>query len=82
MQGLRLIEEATPSVAVVDVGLPDISGLEVARRTRKKYGPKQIRLIALTGFDRQADREAAVEAGCDMHLVKPVDFEAARSFGR
>lgn len=74
MEGLRLVEQAMPSVAVLDVGLPDISGLEVARRIRQKYGPKQIRLIALTGFGRQADREAAIEAGCDMHLVKPIDF--------
>ncbi|MBN1238839.1 MAG: PAS domain S-box protein [Gammaproteobacteria bacterium] len=74
LEGLRLIEEVMPSVAILDVGLPDISGLEVARRTRKKFGSKQIRLIALTGFGRQEDREAAIEAGCDMHLVKPIDF--------
>jgi two-component system CheB/CheR fusion protein len=72
--GLQLIEKEQPSVAVLDIGLPDISGLEVARRVRRKFGPNKIRLIALTGFGRQDDREAAVEAGCDMHLVKPIDF--------
>lgn len=72
--GLQLIEKAQPSVAVLDIGLPDISGLEVARRVRRNFGPNQVRLIALTGFGRQNDREAAVEAGCDMHLVKPIDF--------
>jgi CheY-like chemotaxis protein len=73
-KGLQLIEKEQPDVAVLDIGLPDMSGLEVARRVRRKFGPNQVRLIALTGFGRQADREAAVEAGCDMHLVKPVDF--------
>jgi CheY-like chemotaxis protein len=72
--GLRLIDEAMPTVALVDIGLPDVSGLEIARRVRAKYGSNQIRLVALTGFGRQADREAAIEAGCDMHLVKPIDF--------
>lgn len=74
VDGLKLIEEVAPSVAVVDVGLPDISGLEVTRRVREHFGSKQIRLVVLTGFGSQADREAAVEAGCDMHLVKPIDF--------
>ncbi len=75
LDGLRLVEAVMPTVAVIDVGLPDVSGLEIARRVREKHGPNQIRLIALTGFGRQADREAAIEAGCDMHLVKPIDFQ-------
>jgi two-component system, chemotaxis family, CheB/CheR fusion protein len=72
-QGLCLIDDVTPVVAVVDVGLPDMNGLDIARVVREKYGP-QIRLIALTGYGQQSDREAAIEAGCDMHLVKPIDF--------
>ncbi|HET6628880.1 MAG TPA: chemotaxis protein CheB [Woeseiaceae bacterium] len=74
-EGLKLIDKIVPSVVVLDVGLPDISGLEVARTVRRKFGWKQVRLVALTGFGRQTDREAAIEAGCDMHLVKPIDFQ-------
>lgn len=73
-EGLQLIKSLVPSVAVVDVGLPDMNGLDVVRKVRQEHGPKQIRLLALTGFGQQSDREAAVEAGCDMHLVKPIDF--------
>ena len=73
-EALRLVDEVEPSVALIDIGLPDVSGLEVARRVRDKYPRKKIRLIALTGYGRQEDREAALEAGCDMHLVKPVEF--------
>jgi two-component system CheB/CheR fusion protein len=73
-QGLELIASVMPSVAVVDIGLPDMSGLDVAKQIRKQHGSKQIRLLALTGFGQQTDREAAIEAGFDMHLVKPIDF--------
>jgi CheY-like chemotaxis protein len=73
-EALALVDDVQPSVALIDIGLPDMSGLEVARRVREKYARKQIRLIALTGYGRQEDREAALEAGCDMHLVKPVEF--------
>lgn len=73
-EALRLVDEVKPSVALIDIGLPDISGLDVARRVREKYPRKKIRLIALTGYGRQEDREAALEAGCDMHIVKPVEF--------
>lgn len=77
--GLELIERVVPGVAVIDIGLPDMSGLEMARRVRRKFGANQVRLIALTGFGRQEDREAAIEAGCDMHLVKPIDFATLES---
>jgi CheY-like chemotaxis protein len=73
-EALELFENVRPSVALLDIGLPDISGLDVARRVREKFGRGQVRLIALTGYGRQEDRDAALEAGCDMHLVKPVDF--------
>jgi two-component system CheB/CheR fusion protein len=79
MGGLELIERVVPGVAVIDIGLPDVSGLEMARRVRRKFGANQVRLIALTGFGRQDDREAAIEAGCDMHLVKPIDFSTLES---
>jgi PAS domain S-box-containing protein len=61
-----------PDVALVDIGLPDFDGYEVARRLRTKLGAR-IRLIALTGYGQPEDRRRVVEAGFDAHVVKPVD---------
>jgi CheY-like chemotaxis protein len=57
------------------VGLPEIDGLEVARRIRTNPQHQSIHLIALTGYGQPSDRTAAFEAGFDEHLVKPVDTE-------
>jgi signal transduction histidine kinase len=62
-----------PDLALVDVGLPGIDGYEVARRIRRDPSARGVRLVALTGYGRPEDREAALAAGYDVHLVKPVD---------
>ena len=74
-EGLDLLLAHRPRAAIVDIGLPDMSGLELARRARTELGPDGTKLIALTGFGQQKDREAAHEAGFDHHLVKPLDFD-------
>ncbi|HEY3819820.1 MAG TPA: chemotaxis protein CheB [Polyangiaceae bacterium] len=73
--GLALIREARPQVAIVDVGLPGMDGLEVARRVRSETDHAGIYLLALTGYGQADDREAARDAGFDDHLVKPVDLD-------
>ncbi len=73
--GLALIREARPEVAIVDVGLPGMDGLEVARRLRKSDDHDGIYLVALTGYGQADDRAAARDAGFDDHLVKPVDLD-------
>jgi two-component system, chemotaxis family, CheB/CheR fusion protein len=70
--GLRLIDEVWPDVVILDVGLPGIDGLEVARRIRANPRHAGIRLIALTGYGQSGDRAATSAAGFDHHLVKPV----------
>ncbi|MBX3426155.1 MAG: response regulator [Pirellulales bacterium] len=72
-QGVRTVLERAPDVALVDLGLPGIDGLEVARRIRAAELPRPVRLVALTGYGRAVDREAVFAAGFDEHLVKPVD---------
>jgi CheY-like chemotaxis protein len=68
--GVEYALKLDPSVALIDIGLPDIDGCEVARRIRAiKNG---IRLIALTGYGREEDRKRSRQAGFDAHLVKPV----------
>ena len=78
--GLSAVERAVadrPDVALVDVGLPDIDGYEVARRVRAATGG-DIYLIALTGYGQPEDRRHAEEAGFDRHLVKPVPPQELR----
>jgi two-component system, chemotaxis family, CheB/CheR fusion protein len=71
--GLGLILDAQPEVALIDVGLPELDGYEVARQVRRTPGSTTIRLIALTGYGQSYDRARAQEAGFDLHLTKPVD---------
>jgi CheY-like chemotaxis protein len=63
-------------VAIVDVGLPGMSGYDVARAIRELPTANGVRLIAHTGYAQEADREQAREAGFDHHMVKPVDWKA------
>ena len=79
LSGLALIDEFEPVAAIVDIGLPEIDGLEVARRIRSDSKHADIYLIALTGYGQRGDRQTALDAGFDEHLVKPVDFAALQS---
>jgi two-component system, chemotaxis family, CheB/CheR fusion protein len=69
---LALIDKVSPDVVILDVGLPHLDGLEVARRVRSNPRHNGVRLIALTGYGLASDRRATAEAGFDCHLVKPV----------
>jgi CheY-like chemotaxis protein len=73
---LRTAAEFNPDVALIDIGLPDMNGYELARRLRQQPRFKNMLLIAQTGWGRDEDRQAAHEAGFDHHLAKPIDFEA------
>ena len=75
LQGLAVAREYRPGVALVDIGLPGIDGYEVARRLRADPEMRHIRLIALTGYGLAEDQRRVLEAGFDMHLVKPVDIK-------
>jgi CheY-like chemotaxis protein len=64
-----------PDVVLLDIGLPQLDGYEVARRLRSSPELRGICLVALTGYGQSEDRQRARAAGFDFHLVKPVDFE-------
>ncbi|RZA32218.1 MAG: response regulator [Lysobacteraceae bacterium] len=66
---------AAPAVCILDIGLPDLDGYELARRLRALPGTAGALLVAVTGYGRPQDREAALAAGFDHHLVKPVDLQ-------
>ncbi|WP_229505699.1 ATP-binding protein [Massilia genomosp. 1] len=74
VDGLRQAALACPDIALVDIGLPGIDGYEVARRMRADPATSKVRLVALTGYGQDSDRERALGAGFDAHLVKPVDM--------
>ncbi len=63
-----------PDVVLLDIGLPGLNGYEVARRLRQYPQLEGVRLVAMTGYGDEADRQLAMEAGFDRHVVKPVDF--------
>jgi two-component system CheB/CheR fusion protein len=73
--GLAAAAEVHPDVALIDIGLPDIDGYEVARQLRANLTNKRIPLIALSGYGRPADLKRALDAGFDSHLTKPVAVE-------
>jgi two-component system, chemotaxis family, CheB/CheR fusion protein len=70
--GLRMILEERPEVALVDIGLPELNGYDLARKVRERLDDEQTCLVALTGYGRPEDRQAVKEAGFDYHLVKPI----------
>jgi len=73
---VRVAEAFTPDVAFLDIGLPVMDGYELAGRLRQLPGLATLRLVALTGYGQDSDRQKSREAGFDHHLVKPIDFEA------
>jgi signal transduction histidine kinase/CheY-like chemotaxis protein len=70
--------EFRPQVAVLDIGLPGMDGYEVARRLRDEARSRAV-LIAVSGYGRDEDRALSRAAGCEQHLVKPVEFRVLQS---
>lgn len=73
LQALEMASTFRPDVVVLDLGLPQLDGYEVAQRIRQETWGQDIVLVALTGWDDEADRRRTTEAGFNRHLVKPVD---------
>ena len=73
--GLATIKSECPDLALVDVGLPEMSGLEIAKHVRADASLNQVAMYALTGYGRSTDRKATEQAGFDGHFVKPLDLE-------
>lgn len=72
ISGRELIEREKPAIAFIDIGLPGINGFELAKQLRTNPTTASLPLIAITGYGRTEDQEAAREAGFDEHLVKPL----------
>jgi two-component system CheB/CheR fusion protein len=68
------VGQAPPEMVLLDIGLPDITGYEVAGRLRRDHADQKLTLVALTGWGQAADRQRAKDAGFDYHLLKPVEY--------
>jgi len=73
---LRVALETSPAIALLDIGLPVMDGFELAGRLRELRGKGELKLVAITGYGQESDRERSRSAGFDAHLVKPVDMDA------
>ena len=76
---IAIASSERPSVMLLDIGLPDIDGYELARRLRALPEVDNALLIAVTGYGQAEDRRRAEDAGFDRYLMKPVEFESLRS---
>lgn len=75
---LEALRTHHPEVVLLDIGMPEMDGYEVARRARQRPEGRDALLIALTGWGQEEDRRRSREAGFDHHLVKPLDLAALR----
>ena len=75
-QALRMLPGLMPDVIFLDLGMPGMSGYEVASRIRAEARYAAVRLVALTGWGGETDRERTAQAGFDAHLTKPATVEA------
>jgi len=75
VEALKKTQEERPDVLLLDIGLPGMSGYEVARKLKEERPRKTPFLIALTGYGQDEDRRHSTDAGIDLHLVKPVEPE-------
>lgn len=72
---IRLMAEMRPEVAIVDVGMPEVDGFDVARAVRSDRSLDDVMLVALTGYAAESDKSRALAAGFDYHLTKPLSLE-------
>jgi signal transduction histidine kinase/ActR/RegA family two-component response regulator len=72
---LKIAASFQPDIALLDIGLPVMDGYELARHLRSLRGLESIRLIAITGYSQEADRQRTRAAGFERHLVKPIDLQ-------
>lgn len=73
--GLKLVEAQSPDLVLLDVMLPDLSGLEVCRRIREELRRPEIKVVMLSAKADTADQDRGIEAGADVYLTKPAEPE-------
>jgi two-component system cell cycle response regulator DivK len=77
-KGLELIKSGDPDLIILDIQLPEISGLDITRELRKIEKFKNIPIIAVTSFAMKGDKERILEAGVDKYIAKPIKVQEFR----
>lgn len=80
LAALEVLESFPADVVFSDISMPEMTGYELAKRLRADHLARPMKLVAMTGYGQASDREKALAAGFDEHMVKPVDFNVLRSF--
>jgi CheY-like chemotaxis protein len=75
-EALEKARTSIPDAMILDIGMPDMTGYEVARRVRAEPWGERIFMLAITGWGQEEDKERAMAAGFDQHMTKPVDADA------
>lgn len=79
LAAIELARRLRPEFLFLDLGLPGLDGLDVARQLRTDPQLARMRIVAVTGSGREGDRQAALDVGCDQYLLKPLDLVFVRS---
>jgi PAS domain S-box-containing protein len=74
LEAVAAAERLRPEIVLMDVGMPRLNGYEATRRIREQPWGRDMKIIALTGWGQESDKEQSRQAGCDGHLVKPIDL--------
>ena len=77
---LALLDELQPQLALLDIGMPEMDGYQLAQAIRKRQSGRSIHLVAITGFGQEEDKVRSRASGFDHHLTKPVDMDALARF--
>jgi CheY-like chemotaxis protein len=77
--GVLLARRLKPEFVIIDIGLPELDGFQIAAILRSEPGTASAKIIAVTGYGRTEDRRRAEEAGIDHYLLKPVDLKFLES---
>jgi CheY-like chemotaxis protein len=73
LQAVEMFAQVQPDVVILDIGMPGLSGHEVAQRIREQGSERAVTLIAVTGWGQKADKDRATASGFDHHFTKPVE---------
>lgn len=72
-QALQLLDDLVPDLILMDIGLPGMDGLTLARRLKATASLSGVPIVALSAFAMKGDKERAMAAGCDGYITKPID---------
>jgi two-component system, chemotaxis family, CheB/CheR fusion protein len=78
MSAVHSAREFRPDAALLDIGLPNLNGYEVARQLKNMPGGDDIQLIAVSGYAQEEDQQRGLEVGIEHHFAKPVDLDVLR----